>query len=99
MASRPRIRRFKGPYYLFAGYPYKGWTELAELLARITPGALTKSYGASGGSEAIDIALQAAMVRPKRRTLSPAEHRLVRQPEEVPKPPSALPEPPVLVRE
>jgi 4-aminobutyrate aminotransferase-like enzyme len=66
-AAKQRRRRFNGPDYVFPGYSYRGWTELAELLAQITPGELTKSYRATGGSEAIDIALQAAMVHTKRR--------------------------------
>jgi adenosylmethionine-8-amino-7-oxononanoate aminotransferase len=45
------------PYYL-----YRPWVELAELLAKVTPGRLQKSFRATGGSEAVEIALQMAMV-------------------------------------
>ena len=45
------------PYYL-----YPPWVDLAELLARIAPGRLQKSFRATGGSEAVEIALQIAMV-------------------------------------
>lgn len=41
--------------------------ELAQLLAEITPGKLEKTYRATGGSEAVDIALQVAMASTGRR--------------------------------
>lgn len=47
-------------------YLYASWAELAELLAKITPGKLTKSFRATGGTEAVEIALQAAMSHTKR---------------------------------
>ena len=53
---------FKGPDYVYPGYRYQPWIDLAELLARIAPGDLTKTCRATGGSEAVDIALQAAML-------------------------------------
>ena len=62
-----RIRNFEGPDYVFPGYSYKPWAELAELLARITPGRLAKSFRATGGSEAMEIAMQAAMVHTGRQ--------------------------------
>jgi acetylornithine/succinyldiaminopimelate/putrescine aminotransferase len=64
--ARDRIRRFAGPDYVYPGYSFEGWAELARLLARITPGTLTKSFRATGGSEAVEIALQAAMLHTKR---------------------------------
>jgi adenosylmethionine-8-amino-7-oxononanoate aminotransferase len=39
---------------------------LAELLAKIAPGRLQKSFRATGGSEAVEIALQIAMVHTER---------------------------------
>ena len=66
-ATKRRLKQFHGPDYVYPGYSYKGWVELAELLASIAPGALTKCFRATGGSEAVDIALQAAMVHTKRR--------------------------------
>lgn len=62
-----RIRNFNGPDYVYPGYSYKPWAELAELLAKITPGKLAKSFRATGGSEAVEIALQAAMVHTGRQ--------------------------------
>lgn len=61
-----RIRKFNGPNYVSPGYLYKGWADLAELLAKITPERLTKSFRATGGTEAIEIAMQAAMAHTKR---------------------------------
>jgi acetylornithine/succinyldiaminopimelate/putrescine aminotransferase len=60
------IKRFNGPAYVSPGYLYKPWAELAELLAKISPGKLTKSFRATGGTEAVEIALQAAMTHTKR---------------------------------
>ena len=58
---RARLRRFKGPDYVHPGHLYGPWTELARQLADITPGRLQKSYRATGGTEAVEIALQLAM--------------------------------------
>jgi adenosylmethionine-8-amino-7-oxononanoate aminotransferase len=58
---------WNGPDYVYPYYLYRPWVELAELLARITPGKLQKSYRATGGSEAVDIALQVAMAYTGRR--------------------------------
>jgi 4-aminobutyrate aminotransferase-like enzyme len=55
------IRRFDGPDYVAPDFLYEPWVELAELLASIAPGRLTKSFRATGGTEAVEIALQAAM--------------------------------------
>jgi 4-aminobutyrate aminotransferase-like enzyme len=57
------------PYYL-----YRPWVDLAELLAKIAPGGLTKSFRATGGSEAVEIALQIAMVHTNRRGLMSIEN-------------------------
>lgn len=62
---RPRKRRV--PDYVYPEYLYAPWAELAELLASIAPGKLQKCYRACGGSEAVDIALQMAMVATGRR--------------------------------
>lgn len=55
------IRTFDGPTYVSPNFEYKPWVELAEMLADITPGKLQKSFRATGGTEAVEIALQAAM--------------------------------------
>jgi acetylornithine/N-succinyldiaminopimelate aminotransferase len=64
LAKRPRRRR---PDYVNPEYLYRPWVELAQLLAEITPGKLEKAYRATGGSEAVDIALQVAMASTGRR--------------------------------
>ena len=56
------IERFKGPDYVYPGYSYAPWKELARLLASLAPRPLTTCFRATGGSEAVDRALQAAMV-------------------------------------
>src|SRR5687768_14500556 len=56
---RARLRNFRGPDYVPPGYLYAPWTELAELLAAITPGKLEKCWRATGGTEAVEIAIQA----------------------------------------
>lgn len=61
-----KIKQFDGPAYVNPHYLYRGWSELAELLAKITPGKLEKSFRATGGTEAVEIALQAAMSHTKR---------------------------------
>lgn len=64
------IKKFTDvPNYVIPGIPgymYEPWTELAELLSQITPGNLTKCFRATGGTEAVEIALQAAMSHTKR---------------------------------
>ncbi|MEK7673184.1 MAG: aspartate aminotransferase family protein [Patescibacteria group bacterium] len=60
------IKNFDGPTYLKPEFLYKPWAELAELLAKITPGKLQKSFRATGGTEAVEIALQVAMTYTKR---------------------------------
>jgi len=61
------LREFRGPDYVYPELGYKPWRELARLLAAATPGRLTKSFRATGGSEAIELALQAAMLHTNRR--------------------------------
>jgi 4-aminobutyrate aminotransferase-like enzyme len=63
------VERFKGPDYIYPGYSYAPWTELARLLASLAPRSLTTCFRATGGSEAVDLALQAAMIHTGRRGL------------------------------
>ncbi len=62
---RPKARR--RPDYVYPEYLYRPWVELAELLAEISPGKLQKCFRATGGSEAVEIALQIAMAATGRR--------------------------------
>jgi 4-aminobutyrate aminotransferase-like enzyme len=55
------IRNFNGPTYIYPHFEYEPWFELSSLLSKITPGKLTKCFRATGGTEAVEIALQAAM--------------------------------------
>jgi acetylornithine/succinyldiaminopimelate/putrescine aminotransferase len=61
------IRRSQSPEYIYPYYLYKPWAELAELLADLTPGKLKKSFRATGGTEAVEVALQVAMAYTGRR--------------------------------
>ena len=60
-------KTYRGPDYIYPGYSYRAWEELARLLVSITPSSLTKAFRATGGSEAVDLALQAAMIHTRRR--------------------------------
>src|SRR6188508_235100 len=54
--------RSRHPTYVYPHYDYRAWHELAGLLADIAPGQLRRSFRATGGSEAVDLAMQIAMV-------------------------------------
>ena len=54
------IRKNERPSYVYPNFKYKPWAQLAELLAEITPGGLKKSYRMTGGSEAVEAALEMA---------------------------------------
>jgi len=60
-------RAFKGPDYVYPGFDYPPWDELAELLVSIAPEPLAVCFRATGGSEAVDLALQAALIHTGRR--------------------------------
>lgn len=55
------IKTSGNPTYVYPGYIYKPWAELAGLLASITPGKLEKVFRTTGGSESIEAAMQIAM--------------------------------------
>jgi len=61
------IRTFKGPDYVYPGFGYRRWDELAARLARAAPVTAARCFRATGGSEAVDLALQAAMLHTGRR--------------------------------
>lgn len=60
-------KTYRGPDYVYPGYAYPPWDELARLLISVAPPGLTKAFRATGGSEAVDLALQAAMIHTGRR--------------------------------
>ena len=66
-ALRRRVRAFDGPDYVYPEYTYKPWRELAQLLVALAPDGLTRCCRATGGSEAVELALQAAMLHTGRR--------------------------------
>lgn len=52
----------KRPVCISPHFQYKPWGELARLLAELAPGELSKCYRTTGGSEAVDAAMQLAAV-------------------------------------
>src|SRR3954453_13888308 len=54
-------RSFDGPDGVNPSWRYARWDELAAELVAIAPGHLRKCYRATGGTEAVEIALQIAM--------------------------------------
>jgi 4-aminobutyrate aminotransferase-like enzyme len=58
---RAATQKFDGPDYVHPDYLYRPWAQLAEMLARITPGNLEVSYRTTGGTESVEGALQIAM--------------------------------------
>lgn len=65
------IRNSDRPSYVYPNFYYKPWTELAELLAELAPGKLQKSYRMTGGSEAVEAALEmATMFTGRKKILS-----------------------------
>ena len=63
------IRNSERPSYVYPHFYYKPWTDLAELLAAVTPENLTTSFRTTGGSEAVDAALQIAMMYTGRKKI------------------------------
>lgn len=65
------IRKSERPAYVYPNFYYKPWTQVAELLAELTPGKLQRSYRMTGGSEAVEAALQmATMFTGRKKILS-----------------------------
>lgn len=56
------VRNSDRPTYVFPHFYYKGWSELAELLATLTPKGLTRTFRTTGGSEAVEGAMEMAMM-------------------------------------
>lgn len=62
-----KIRKNDRPAYVYPNFYYEPWTELAKLLANLTPAHLTTSFRTTGGSEAVEAAMQIAMMYTGRR--------------------------------
>jgi adenosylmethionine-8-amino-7-oxononanoate aminotransferase len=58
---RAAIHDYRGPDYVSPNFVYAPWVELAQRLVRLASGALEVVYRATGGTEAVDIAMQLAM--------------------------------------
>ncbi len=71
--KHPRIdaamRAFDGPTYVHPAYHYEPAEQLAERLLSFAPGRLRKVFRATGGTEAVELALQAAMLVTRRHGL------------------------------
>ena len=63
------IRKKDRPSYVYPNFHYKPWNELAERLAELAPGKLKKSFRVTGGSEAVDGALEMAMMATQREKI------------------------------
>ena len=61
------IERFDGPHYVSPHLEYPPWDDLAAELCEVAPGRMQRAYRATGGSEAVDLALQAAMLATERK--------------------------------
>ncbi|MDB5228197.1 MAG: aspartate aminotransferase family protein [Bacteroidota bacterium] len=60
---REKMNSSPHPDYVFPHYKYQRWEKLAELLARISPTEeLHKSYRTTGGTEAVEAAMQISMM-------------------------------------
>ncbi|HEV8238243.1 MAG TPA: aspartate aminotransferase family protein [Thermoanaerobaculia bacterium] len=69
--GRPEIRRAVAaadlPDYVHPEYLYEPWVSLAEKLTELAPGKLARCYRATGGTEAVEIALQVALAATGRK--------------------------------
>jgi acetylornithine/succinyldiaminopimelate/putrescine aminotransferase len=75
--GRPEIRRAVTaadlPDYVHPQHLYEPWVSLAEKLTELAPGNLTRCYRATGGTEAVEIALQVAFAATGRKKLVAVE--------------------------
>jgi 4-aminobutyrate aminotransferase-like enzyme len=71
--KHPRIeaamQAFDGPTYVYPEWHYRPAEQLAERLLSFAPGKLCKVFRATGGTEAVELALQAAMLVTRRHGL------------------------------
>jgi 4-aminobutyrate aminotransferase-like enzyme len=63
------MRGFDGPTYVHPAYEYRPAEQLAERLLSLAPRNLRKVFRATGGTEAVELALQAAMLVTRRHGL------------------------------
>jgi acetylornithine/succinyldiaminopimelate/putrescine aminotransferase len=60
-------RAFTGPIYVQPDYQYERWEELAEEIIQLLPGEEWTCFRATGGTEAVEIALKTARAYNKRQ--------------------------------
>jgi 4-aminobutyrate aminotransferase-like enzyme len=65
-----KLRRFDGPKYVPPNYLYKRQVELAELLAEITPGSLSKCIRTATGTESVEAAIKLARLYTGRKQIA-----------------------------
>jgi acetylornithine/succinyldiaminopimelate/putrescine aminotransferase len=58
---RARLRSYRGPDYVFPHFAYEPWTRLAKQLCALSPG-MGRCFRTVGGTESVEVALQAAMI-------------------------------------
>ncbi len=58
---KKKVQNFDGPDYVTPYQIYKPWADYARELERLVPKNLKKSFRSTGGSESVEIAMQAAM--------------------------------------
>jgi adenosylmethionine-8-amino-7-oxononanoate aminotransferase len=75
--GRPEIRRAVTaadlPDYVHPEHLYEPWVDLAEKLTALAPGNLARCYRATGGTEAVEIALQVGLAATGRKKLVAVE--------------------------
>jgi acetylornithine/succinyldiaminopimelate/putrescine aminotransferase len=67
------IRKKDRPAYVYPNFHYKPWNELAKLLAELASGKLQKAYRMTGGSEAVEAALEMATMYTGRKKILSVE--------------------------
>ncbi len=58
---KKKVQNFNGPDYVTPHQLYKPWVDYARKLESVAPKKLKKSFRSTGGTESVEIALQAAM--------------------------------------
>jgi len=62
-----QLKKFKGPTYVMMDFQYKRWEILAEKLVNLMPNDNYTCFKATGGTEAVEIAMKIARAHTKRK--------------------------------
>ena len=62
-----RLRKYTGPCYVAPQHHHAPWEDLAARLVGLAPASLRRAFRATGGTEAVEIALQLAMAATGRK--------------------------------